>query len=190
MPHGTWMHIVWVLTTMTKVTKMSSLPMADELLPLNYLRHYHVQHATTKYTVRMFEVLWSMCLSQAYNVYRHVNRNRRHKQMNPTEFKIDVIRGLLGHEVVVGDREDEADVVRHHLWQTEPGFAGDGTRRRKTGKCRQCPNVKEINGITHDVIRRTNYYCSHCKVHFHPQCFATWHEQKGYNFVPSKQSEF
>lgn len=44
MPHGTWMNIVWVLTTMTKVTKMSSLPMADELLPLNYLRHYPRKH--------------------------------------------------------------------------------------------------------------------------------------------------
>jgi len=101
-----------------------------------------------------------------------------------------IYRDLLGHEVVVGVREDEADVVRHRLWQTEPGSAGDGTRRKKTGYCRQCPNTKVINGITHNVIRRTNYYCSICKVHFHLQCFAKWHEEKGHHFVPSKQSEF
>ena len=44
-------------------------------------------HATLKYTVRMFEVLWSMILSQSYNVHRHVNRNRLTKKFGPTEYK-------------------------------------------------------------------------------------------------------
>ena len=34
-----------------------------------------LQTATRKYTVRMFKILWSMCLAQSYNVYRHVHKD-------------------------------------------------------------------------------------------------------------------
>jgi hypothetical protein len=101
-----------------------------------------VQHATKKYTVRMFEVLWSMCLSQAYNVYRHVNRNQRHKQKNPIDVKIEVIRGLLTHEIVVGNLEPDPADVNHRLVQTEPGSRGTKDNRRKRGDCRSCLNSR------------------------------------------------
>ena len=59
-------------------------------------------HATKKWTLRMLEILFSMIMSQSYNVHRYVNRARKTKLRSPTEFKIDVIKGLLNHLVVRG----------------------------------------------------------------------------------------
>jgi hypothetical protein len=148
-----------------------------------------VQHATMKYTVRMFEILWSMCLSQAYNVYRHVNKNRRQRQKNPTEFKIDVIIGLLNRPEVVNAAAPVVDPNLHILEQTLPGSKGDGTRRRKFGKCRGCPNKIVVNGSLVENQRVTAYHCTKCKVFFHPECFSKWHDEKGLNYVPSKQHD-
>ena len=129
------------------------------------------QHATMKYTVRMFEVLWYMCLSQAYNVYRHVNRNRRTLQMNPTEFKIAVIKGLLSHEVVVNAVPFNQDENLHLLRQTAEGSPGDGSQRRKCGECRECMNSVSVGNVKVELPRKTTYYCTKCKVFFHPECF-------------------
>lgn len=125
-----------------------------------------VQHSTKKYTVRMFEVLWSMILSQSYNVYRHVNKNRRAKQKNPTEFKIAVIRGLLTDPVGVNAPGPDFDEYLHRLLQTKPGSRGDGDVRRKRGKCRKCQNSIVTEGIRFEMSRQTTYYCSQCKVFF------------------------
>jgi hypothetical protein len=149
-----------------------------------------VQHATKKYTVRMFEVLWSMCLSQAYNVYRYVNKNRKTRQKNPTQFKIDVIKGLLSHPEVVNAPGPVIDPEQHILEQTKPKSRGDGSNRKKVGKCRECSNTTEMGNRCVEATRRTTYYCSKCKVFFHPECFNSWHDRKGNNYVPSRQHNF
>ena len=149
---------------------------------------YDVQHMTKRYTVRMFEVLWSMCLSQAYNVYCHVNRNRTKKQMGPIDFKIAVIRGLISHEVVVDNTAPETDDTRHIMKQSAPCSRGDGTNRRKVGDCRFCPNSTiSAAGKRIRLIRNTTYYCSKCKIYLHPKCFTAWHDKNGDDCVPSKQ---
>ena len=145
------------------------------------------QHATMKYTVRMFEVVWSMCLSQAYNIHCHVNKNRRTYQMNPTEFKIAVIKGLLSHEVVVNAQPFNIDQNLHILRQTEEGSRGDGSKRRKNGDCRGCLNSVTFDRVKTEIPRRTTYYCTKCNFFPHPDCFHPWHEQKGDDFVPCKK---
>ena len=146
-----------------------------------------VQHATKKYTVRYFEVIWSFDISQGYNVYRHVNRARRDRYLNPTEFKMSTFKGFLNHPVVKSDREPEVNDEPHILMQSEPGSKDEDSVIRKTGKCRQCPNTYEEGGIRYDVSRKTTYYCSKCKIFLHPQCFTSWHDENGTRFVPSRQ---
>ena len=148
-----------------------------------------VQHATLKYTVRYNEILWSMCETQAYNVYRYVNRNRRPRQKNPTEFKIDVIIGLFNRPEVVNAAAPVVDPIEHILEQTLPGSRGDGSYKRKRGKCRRCPNKIVVNGSRVENKRQTTYHCTKCRVFFHPECFCKWHDEKGYNYVPSKQHD-
>jgi hypothetical protein len=148
------------------------------------------QHATKKYTVRMLEVLWSMCLSQAYNVYRYVNRQRRARHLNPTEFKIAVIHGLITHETVVTAQPPNFAADVHNIRQTTEGSRNDHSRRRKVGECRGCLNSITVDDVTTELSRRTSYYCTKCQVFFHPECHGPWHREKGDEYVPSKQHEF
>ena len=149
-----------------------------------------VQHATKKYTVRYFEVIWSFDISQGYNVYRHVNRARRDRYLNPTEFKVSVFKGFLNHPVVKGDREPMVHDEPHTLMQSEPGSREDGSNRRKIGKCRKCPNTYAEGNRHYDTSRWTSYYCSKCKIFLHPQCFTSWHDENGNDFVPIRQHIF
>lgn len=53
-------------------------------------------HPTKTYTVRVFEILFSMVLGQAYNIHRslHAGTNR---SLTHTDFKWQIIRGFLNH---------------------------------------------------------------------------------------------
>jgi hypothetical protein len=145
------------------------------------------QHPTKKYTVRMFEVLWSMCLSQAYNIYRFLARDQENISMNPTQFKLAVINGLLNHAVVVDNAPPVVEAIGHTMMQTEPGSHGDGTEQRKRCNCRNCPNHRVIDMKRVRVARQTTYYCPTCQIFLHPECFNEWHEVHGENFIPSRK---
>jgi hypothetical protein len=147
------------------------------------------QHPTKKYTVRMFEVLWSMCLSQAYNIYRFLARDQENISMNPTQFKLAVINGLLNHAVVVDNAPPVVEAIGHTMMQTEPGSHGDGTEQRKRCNCRNCPNHRVIDMKRVRVARQTTYYCPTCQIFLHPECFNEWHEVHGENFIPSRKVE-
>ena len=69
-----------------------------------------------------------MCLSQGYDIDRYVKRNRRQVLMNLTAFKIEVIKRLLNHEVVVDRIGNDADEIRHRLWQTDERSRGDDSK--------------------------------------------------------------
>jgi len=137
-------------------------------------------HATSKYTLRMFEVLWSMAVSQAYNVYRYVNLARRARQMNQTKFKTSVIKGLLNHPVV---GLMLAVPLEHNLVQFDGGTRPDGSNRRIYYDCRFCPN--NIENEKHN--RHTTWYCTECKVAFHPGCFVVWHREHQGFFLHTKR---
>ena len=113
-----------------------------------------------------------------------VKFNERIHNMNPQEFKTAVVRGLLSHEVVVGDTDPLLDEVSHDLKEYAPGSRGDGSTRRKLGRCRACPNTTPGRGRNRETQRRTSYYCPKCNVCFHPACFVTWHKNHGHNYAP------
>jgi hypothetical protein len=142
-------------------------------------------HPTKKYTVRVFEVLYSMIMGQAYNIYRHFHANTP-RALTHTEFKIAIINGFLNHHVmrapVVGTTF--TSISSHKLVQFPEGSYGDGSRKRKRMHCRGCPNTSE-NG--HNYQRKTNWYCHQCKVGFHPDCFQSYHKDASPNYVPRKR---
>ena len=54
-----------------------------------------LSHKIFEWTVRMMEILFSMILRQAYNVYRAIHKGNKDKQRSHTQFKVETIRGLL-----------------------------------------------------------------------------------------------
>ena len=146
-------------------------------------------HATKKWTLRMLEKLFFMIMSQAYNVHRYVNRARKTRLRSPTEFKIDVIKGLLNHLVVRGQDPVPVQAGQHHMRQFPEGSrANPGTSRRQ-GDCRQCVNSYDLGEMRERKPRRTSYYCNICKVCFHPECFTTWHYENSLSYVHAKQDK-
>jgi hypothetical protein len=138
-------------------------------------------HASKKYSVRVFEILFSMVLGQAYNIHRtlHVGTIR---SLSHTQFKFRVIQGMMKHPTV---RPPSATVIQEHtLVQFPPGsYSADGSsNKRKRVACRECPNT---NADGHrNAGRFTNWYCAGCKVGFHPDCFQTYHARTSSAYVP------
>ena len=138
-----------------------------------------LQNATRKYTVRVFEILWSMCLAQSYIVYRHVHKGNPQRQLGQIEFKIAVFRALLRHPVVNPVPEHDPNVFavwrQHRLMMHAVGTRGDGNRRM-AGECRNCPNLDPLTG-KRKRDRQTVYYCDICKIALHPECHIPYHER-------------
>ena len=146
-------------------------------------------YATKKYTVRFFEVSYSLGLTQAYNVHRHVHKDNPHRSLGHSKFKAAVFRGLLNHPVVRGPQPVPGSNVfalfeDHQLLQYPVGSKGDGTGRRRNGRCRQCPNTLE-DGT--EFNRKTTYYCAICNVCLHPECHVPFHVQLSANKSPPKR---
>lgn len=55
---------------------------------------------TLKYTVRMFEIVFSFLCGQAYNLMRHLYKNDPVRLRTHTMFKQNIIQGLINHPVV------------------------------------------------------------------------------------------
>lgn len=139
-------------------------------------------HATRKYTVRVFEILFSMALGQAYNIHRtlHGGTNRL---LSHTEFKVQLIRGFVNHPVVRPPMIPEGH-EEHVLLQFPVGSYGNGSQKRKRVSCRQCPN-KVSGQLNHK--RHTNWYCNRCKLGFHPDCFSAYHDVTNPRYVAPKR---
>ena len=141
-------------------------------------------HPTKKYTVRVFEILFSMILGQAYNIHRYLH-GRSTRLLTHTEFKVQLIKGLVDHPIV--SPPIAAAVSHDHvLVQYPPGSYGGNNNKRKRVSCRQCPNVVGPGNMNHK--RTTNWFCSRCNVGLHPGvCFDTFHEQTSPQYRPPRQ---
>ena len=133
------------------------------------------------------EILFSMVLTQAYNVHRYVNRNRAARKLGQLEFKIAVFKGLLNHVTVRGENPPRDVGRKHHIKQYAVGSRGDGSNRRKTPECRECMNSVLVDGEIRLLEKRTTYYCTVCRVAFHPECFVKWHIENSRTYVHAKQ---
>lgn len=130
-------------------------------------------HATKKYTVRVFEILFSMILGQAYNIHRYIHKDTI-KSVSHTQFKGSVLKGFL-NSYVVSPMLNADDFSTHSLVQYPPGSAtgNDNSNRRKQVACRACSNLNADG--SRNTNRRTSFYCQECKVGFHPACFTILH---------------
>jgi len=133
-----------------------------------------LSNATKKCTVRVFEILFSMCLAQAYNIHRTVHANNPNRLMSHTQFKCSVVSGLMNHPIVKPPAV--AAVDEHVLLQHAPGSLGatlpngDPSMRRKTFYCHSCPALT-ADGTAKNYARTTSYYCGKCLHSYHPECF-------------------
>jgi hypothetical protein len=143
-------------------------------------------HPTSKWTLRIFEIFWSLITTQAYNIYRHNNKNNVQRQLNQHQFKLAIILGLLNHPVVVGPPTPPANAQsQHQICQWPVGSRGVDDVRRFHSDCRQCPRI--LPDGTRNNSRITSFYCSSCMVGLHPECFAKYHEGKPNTFLPKKR---
>jgi ferredoxin-thioredoxin reductase catalytic subunit len=160
---------------------------------IDYIRKLfgcELAHRTLKWTVRFDEVGWTFVLTQAYNVHREVNKRRPTKLLSHKEFIWSVFKGLITDRAVMGTHQSPSSSDRHELKKFEVGSRQGDDARRKRGECRQCPNTYiGDDGKKHRSSRRTSWFCSVCKVAFHPECFVKWHSEKSLSYRPPKSFE-
>ena len=144
-------------------------------------------HGTKKYTVRVFEILFSMILAQAYNIHRAIFKDDRSKLKSHTDFKLSIIEGLVKHRLVRRRERMDSFFNDHTLMQFGKGTSNRKGRHniRKTLKCRQCPNRHPDGSENHQ--RATSYYCSRCNVALHPgECFDLFHANLDHSPPPKR----
>ena len=167
--------------------KMGGVDVVDQIRKMFGI---DLAHRTFKWTVRFEEVLWSLCLTQAYNVHRSINKNRTDRLLSHTDFKWQVFKELMTDRIVMryGNPQVGVLVDRHELLRFEPGSLGDNTQRRKTFDCRACPRtIQDERGQLRRKNRETSFYCNHCGVCYHPECFIKYHSERSLEFEHPKQ---
>lgn len=81
-----------------------------------------LDHPTRKYTVRVFEILFSMILAQAYNIHRFIHKDDSQLK-SQTQFKNSVICGFLNSSVVLQVQQYPTP-PNHQLTQFNRGSRG------------------------------------------------------------------
>ena len=136
-------------------------------------------NATRKFTVRIFEIMWSFILVQAYNVYRNVHLNTA-RSLTHTEFKVAIFKAILKSHVVsripIADDEVFATWKTHKLYLYPAGTRKDGTNRRQHRSCVFCPNHNPDG--TRNYKRSSVYYCKSCDKCLHVLCHGPYHDEK------------
>ena len=94
---------------------------------ISRLEGYETVARTDKYTVRCFEVFFSMLHSQA-NIHRFLHRPNSPRFLNHHKFLLHVFLGFIRHPIHRGP--DSTDFNGHKLVQHEVGSKGYGVRRK------------------------------------------------------------
>ena len=84
------------------------------------------------------------------------------------------------------NNEYDMGEANHGIRSTETWvYEGDDEKhkRHKRKCCVQCPNSHVVDGKLVKFHRATKYYCPACNVFLHPECFATYHREKGFDIV-------
>ena len=137
--------------------------------------------------MRIFEIFWSLIITQAYNIYRYNNKISQ-RALDGHQFKLAIILGLINHPVVTGPRTPELIRPTEHviaqwpLGSRYPGRRNDN--RRFQSACRHCPPNNPDGSRNHR--RNTSFYCACCLIGLHPLCFKEFHKDKPEHFRASK----
>ena len=130
-----------------------------------------------------------MLMTQGYNLYRYNNNAVPQRKLRSHQFKLQIILGLLNHQVITGPQAPPAIRATEHVlhqWPVgsqNPRLPND--KRRFNSDCRHCPRTMP-NGLKNNN-RQTSFYCSCCMVGVHPNCFHLYHADKPESFRPSKR---
>ena len=147
-------------------------------------------HRTAKWTVRIFEICWSMLMTQGYNLYRYNNNAVPQRKVSSHQFKLQIILGRLNHQVVTGPQAPPAIRATERVLHQWPNGSrkiarGQNDNRRFRSDCRHCP--RSLPDGSKNYNRHTTYYCSCCMVGLHPDCFLQFHEGMPESFRPRKR---
>ena len=105
-----------------------------------------LDHRTGKWTLRIFEILWSMICTNGYNIYRYNNANNALRKLSDAKFKLAIIRGLLKHPIVNAPVHQTTGQTAHTIAAFPVPIRRPNAResaRRFVSECRQCPASNE-----------------------------------------------
>jgi hypothetical protein len=151
-----------------------------------------------KWTFRLFEAYFNLCLSNSYNAYRYFKR-LQNVDVDPFDFNATVAEAMLGnpayeafrtptsigkrlrsttseHKLINGRTVQERTwaLMQHSIAESEPGSRDEQSSRRARGRCVLC--------YANKIESFTSLYCNHCSItsmndikYLHPQCFAEYH---------------
>ena len=150
----------------------------------------------SKWTVRLYEALFNLCLTNAYNAYRHL-KSLDGQQVDHFDFNASVAEKMLENptyavertptslakrtrssanlngEPATAEEKVRELVLEHAICETAPGSRGEMGGRRERGRCFQCKTSF------------TSYFCSTCSeshpeqqtVWMHPECYKAFHRR-------------
>lgn len=149
----------------------------------------------SKWTVRLYEALFNLCLANSYNAYRYL-KALDGEQVDHFDFNASVAKKMLDNPTYMVERtptslskrtrstanldyvpataEEKVRelVLEHAICEAAPGSRGEiGGRRRERGRCIQCKTSF------------TSYYCVSCSeahpqretMWMHPECYKPFH---------------
>ena len=123
----------------------------------------------SKYTTKLFEILFSRTCGNAYNVHRYLHQSNPVKTLTRVKFMESVMNYFPNHFLTknnVTTRPKDSPNRQHTLIQK--GDDGSKEKRLKRGYCAvMCCSTKGA--------RRTTWWCSVCDVPLHPDCFVAFH---------------
>ena len=136
-------------------------------------------HRSKRWTLRYLEALWGLTITNAYSIYKEVNRDHRDLSLSHGQFRRKLVQQMFsspevqrlkaGH-VTRGKIRKINDAVNVGvgnlciLTQTLPGSHPQDQGRRLKKDC-------QGEGKRH----QTTYYCASCNMSMCPKCFDEFH---------------
>lgn len=135
---------------------------------------YEMNGRTLKWTIRFYDCLFGMALTNAYNIHRYLHPG----EMTREEFHFSVIKtwfnnGCLFQSAGMRSLFGISSHRQHTIAQHSPGSKNGRDRRRQRGKCRCC----STSVTRKSKSNMTTYYCTECNRFMHPQCFIDYHKK-------------
>jgi hypothetical protein len=133
-----------------------------------------------KWTVRAYESLFNMAVSNAFAIFRHF-AGIEGTPASHYDFMFEVAGQFLKNAYVDAARARTTRLQQaavqpsssHHIERHAPGTeTGENAGNRRLRRC--CVHCTHIP----DSRRRTSYYCVECNVSLHPTCDAEYHKQQ------------
>ena len=131
---------------------------------------------TIKWTLRFYEAMLSICVSQAFIAHRSANKGTKLEQSH-NEFCGEIANALFARTIpddpiAAGTRSAAASAAAHIEPKGHYSIVSDIRR-----VCNWCPNsILMPDGKRTKVYRAVQRMCAGCGVHLHDKCFKDYHD--------------